>query len=381
MHRAAARLTLLTLFAALTTAGCGEDDDCCAIDDPAPVDRSAEAAYAGPGPYPVGVVQLALADRKVEVFYPAEPGSEIGHELAGYRQSDPFDPVLRGLVEGLARQQGVDLTYTMAAYRALPVAPGRFPVIVFSHGFGGWRLVNSTLLAGMASWGFVVTSADHIERDLAAVASNNVRADPAVDRRVLLQQVDLLIDANTTAGGMFEGRIDTEHFAAAGHSAGGAAALSVLDAEEFDAIIGFASVGAVHAPQVKPSLLVVAAGDIVVTPDFTAGLYRLLPSPKYFATIAQSGHNSFTDSCDAIRNGASLTQLARAAGFPIDEGLLRLGENGCTDAEVDPSEVWAISQHLTVALLRHTFGQDPTPIGLAPGVGDKFATPVTLLAE
>lgn len=380
MRRTRLVLSVSLLLLTMIGGGCGDDDDCCIIEPP-PVDRSAEPAYAGAGPYAVGVTQMALADRKVEVFYPASAGSEVGQPLATYRQSDPFDPVMASLVEGLARQQRVDLTYTMAAYRDLPVAAGRFPVIVFSHGFGGWRLVNSSLLAGMASWGFVVTSADHIERDLAAVASNTARPNALTDRRVLLEQVELMKTADAEIGGPFAGRIDTEHFAAAGHSAGGAAALSVLDAPEFDAIIGYASVGAVNAQVDKPTLLVVANGDIVVTPSFTQGLYQLLRSPKVFAAIERSGHNSFTDSCDAIRNGASLTQLARAAGFPIDENLLRLGENGCTDAEVDPSEVWAITQHLTVAVLRHAFGLDPVPVGLAPAVGERFATPVTLRSE
>ena len=37
MPRAAVRLMLLAVFAALTTSGCGDDDDCCFIDEPTPV--------------------------------------------------------------------------------------------------------------------------------------------------------------------------------------------------------------------------------------------------------------------------------------------------------------------------------------------------------
>jgi len=365
---------------ALAVVGCGDDDDCCTV--PVSADRSAEPAYAGVGPYAVGFTTLELADRKVAVFYPAATGSEQGNLPAQYRQSDPFDPVLASIVENLARRQGVDISFTMPAFADLPASDaGPFPILLFSHGFGGWRLVNASLMAGIASWGFVVAAPDHIERGLNAVVTNMVRADPATDRRVLLEVLDLLQAANVTPGGFLEGRVDAALVAAAGHSAGGAAALSLIDEPMIDAIVGIASVGAVSNPPAKPTLLVVAAGDLIVTPTFTHSIYHELQSPKRFVVIEESGHNSFTDACDAIRGGASLTQLARDAGFPIDPVLLELGENGCSDADADPREIWAITQHLTVAHLRDAFALDVPPVGLGEGVAGAFPIDLAIVSE
>ena len=54
-----------------------------------------------------------------------------------------------------------------------PGSPGGpFPIVLFSHGFGASRLYYSHLLTGIASWGFVVVSADYLERGLLAQATH-----------------------------------------------------------------------------------------------------------------------------------------------------------------------------------------------------------------
>jgi len=352
--------------------GCGDDDPSLPS-----VSREAEAAYQGSGPYPVGSMTLELADRKVAVFYPAAPGSEVGQPRAHYRQTDPLrEPLLKNFAENQARRRGIDLDFEMRAFGNLPAASGKFPVLLFSHGFGGWRLVNSSLLAGIASWGFVIASPDHLERDLNAVSTNSAQPNLAKDGEVLLGSLDLLVQENARAEGPLHGRIDTNAVAVAGHSAGGAAALSLIDAPAIKAIIGYASVGSVSTPPSKPTMLIIADGDIAVTPESTRVIFDALRAPKRMVTITQTGHNSFTDLCDSIRSGASLTQLARDAGLAIDERLLALAENGCAAADLSPDAVWSITQHFTVAQLRHVFGIDPRPVGLGAAVAGAFVVPV-----
>jgi len=355
---------------AVLAMGCGDDD-------PDLPTSAAAPAYLPTGPYPVASTVFDLADRKVAVFYPAVPGSEVGQAHATYRQTDPFtDPILKNIAESLARRRGIELGYEMRAFGQLPAASGRFPVLLFSHGFGGWRLVNSNLLAGIASWGFVIASPDHIERNLNAVATNSVRADINKDRAVLLDSLHLLEAENVKVGGLLEGRIDAERVGLAGHSAGGAAALSLIDAPEIDAIVGYASVGMVDQPPSKPTLLIIADGDIAVTPASTLAIFDMLQAPKRLVTITNTGHNSFTDLCDAIRSGATLTQLARDAGIPIDERLLALAENGCAPTDLEPSDCWAITQHLTVAHLRQALGIDRVAVGLGPEITSAFVVPL-----
>ncbi len=355
---------------AVCVSGCGDDD-------PALPASRVTPAYLGQGPYPVASTTLELADRKVAIFYPALPGSEVGMPHAMYRQTDPLrDPILKSLAEYQARRHGINLDYEMRAFGQLPAASGRFPVLLFSHGFGGWQLVNSNLLVGIASWGFVIASPDHIERDLNAVATNNVHADVGKDDSVLLDCLRLLKDENAKVGGFLEGRVDAEHVAVAGHSAGGAAALGLIGTPEIQAVVGYAAVGSVSNPPSKPTLLIDAAGDIVVTRESTLQIFDALRSPKRFVEIERTGHNSFTDLCDAIRSGASLTQLVRDAGIPIDEQLLELAENGCAPADLNPSDCWAISQHLTVAHVRQAFGIDRVAVGLGPEIANAFVVPI-----
>jgi predicted dienelactone hydrolase len=368
------------VFLALSAAGCADDDRCCFIEEPA-TDRSAQPAYAGPGPYAAGVTTLQLTDRLVEVWYPAASGSDTGVAHDTYKQNDPLEPILKNFVGNVARREGINIVFETRAFRGLPASDDRpFPVVLFSHGFGGWRLVNSSVLAGIASWGFVVASADFLERGLNAVATNTAVSDPEKDRAVVLDTLALLMDENETSGGVLAGTMDFDHVGAVGHSAGGETAVDVLQEPEIDTAIGYAAGGGTGGGG-KAVMLLVARNDIGITPAFSEGIFAELDSPKRLVIVERMGHNSFTDACLALQEGASLTQLAILAGLPIDEELLELGENGCTPEDLLPAEAWAITQHFTVAQLREAFGLDAPAVGLGPGIADAFAVGVEYRQE
>jgi predicted dienelactone hydrolase len=368
------------VFLALSAAGCADDDRCCFIEEPA-TDRSAQPAYAGPGPYAAGVTTLQLTDRLVEVWYPAASGSDTGVAHDTYKQNDPLEPILKNFVGNVARREGINIVFETRAFRGLPASDDRpFPVVLFSHGFGGWRLVNSSVLAGIASWGFVVASADFLERGLNAVATNTAVSDPEKDRAVVLDTLALLMDENETSGGVLAGTMDFDHVGAVGHSAGGETAVDVLQEPEIDTAIGYAAGGGTGGGG-KAVMLLVARNDIGITPAFSEGIFAELASPKRLVIVERMGHNSFTDACLALQEGASLTQLAILAGLQIDEELLELGENGCTPEDLLPAEAWAITQHFTVAQLREAFGLDAPAVGLGPGIADAFAVGVEYRQE
>lgn len=368
--------TLVVASVMFLTFGCADDDSCCRVPVPMP-DPESQAAYSASGPYPVGVVTLELPDRKVEVWYPGTPGSEAGLAHDTYRQTDPLtDPILKGFAENIARREGINLVYETRAFRNLPPSgAGPFPVLLFSHGFGGWRDINSSLDAGIASWGFVVASADYLERGLNAVASNSVTSSAAKDLMITTDTLALLRAQDAAPESVLNGLMDFEHIGAAGHSAGGRTALDALAQADIDVAIGYAAAGG-GTNNGEPVMLIAAREDIGITTEDTEGLYAMLSSPKRVIFIEQAGHNSFSDICTPIREGASLAQLARQAGLQIDEGLLALAENGCAAENVAPEGAWAIAQHFTVAQLRATFGIDDPAVGLGAGVVDKFVVPV-----
>ncbi len=130
-------------------------------------------------------------------------------------------------------------------YRDVAASPdGPFPLVLFSHGFGSYRLDASALVRGIASWGFVVAAPDHIERNRGALLTGQVVRDPAKDVSVLMDTITLVGDA----GGELDGLTDTEQVAAVGHSAGGRAALSALSEPQVDVAIGWAAAGRADVP-------------------------------------------------------------------------------------------------------------------------------------
>src|SRR4051812_18105356 len=98
------------------------------------------------------------------LLYPAL-ASAMG---AGFRDLTVRDPVGGGEMRAIAfyptASEGPPTQlgpYQVAATAGAPVAPGRFALVVLSHGHGGTRLGHHDLAAALASHGFVVASVDH----------------------------------------------------------------------------------------------------------------------------------------------------------------------------------------------------------------------------
>lgn len=313
-----------------------------------------DPAYAKRGPYAVGVTTLSLPDRKVEVYYPARRGSTAGRPNATYTQTDPIPPdVLAGLP---AVPAGTDLTVKIPAVLDVPVATdGPFPLVIFSHGAGGWRGVYGYPLSGIASWGFVVASTDFAEYGLLAQFTGGGSDDPARAAKVkaaATATIDLMTDENTSGESRF-------------HDA--------VDPEKVGAIVGWAP-GGPQEPVTSetPTMVIGGEKDTAITPASAMHTYDALLAPKRLVEIGNVGHNAFSDACLAIRNGTDLIGIAKELGIGIPDRLLELGRNGCAKGDLDTKEGWSIIQHFTVAELRDAFGINRAPVGLAPGIADAF---------
>lgn len=346
------------------------------------IDLADTAAYRGPGPYEVGLTSLSLPDREVAVFYPASDGAADGVEDVTYSQLDALPPALAEAAPALL-PEGTDpeiLTVTIDGVGAEVTASpdGPFPLVLFSHGFGSFRLDASALLAGIASWGFVVAAPQHIERDRAALVSNAVVRDPATDVQVLVDTIALVGDA----GGPLEGLADTEQVGAVGHSAGGRAVLTALSSPEIDVAVGWAAAGRGDVPVAdKPSMNIAATVDVLVPLTEVEATYDELAPPKRLVVIDGAGHNSFTDICVSVKEGNDLIGLAQSIGFPIPENLAAGATDGCEEGSIDTALGWEVTQHFTVAQLRNALGIDPEPVGLGAGVIDEFDVPIDYRME
>ncbi len=371
-------VALMTISLALVAASCDDTNDdrrtgsTTSTADVAAL--GAEPRYAEPGPYEVGVTTLALSgDRKVEVYYPAVEASTDGKPNEVYNQTDPIPPDVLAALPPIP--PGLDLTQEIPAVRDVPVATdGPFPLVLFSHGAGGWRGVYGHPLSGIASWGFIVASVDFSEYGILAqfgAADPNARAGVG---DVAGAAIDLMLAENERTDGPFAGTIDGDHIAAMGHSAGAGTMFALAgDDERVGAVVGWAPAGSPeNVPADTPTLIVAGQRDIAVPPERARSVYAALPAPKRVALVAKMGHNGFSDACLPIRNGTDLIGIAKSLNLPIPDSTLELGRNGCAAGDLDTQQGWDITQHFTVAHLRAAFGIDSPPVGLGDGIATAF---------
>ena len=337
-------------------------------------------AYTGAGPHPVGVITLALADgTPVEVWYPAAEGT-TGSET--YDLRDHIPEAIRAL---LTADVPAGLTYP--AGRDAEAAEGRFPLVLFSHGFSGVRMQSTILTTHLASWGMIVVSPEHPSRNLAAVLAALAPSDPQASVNDLTGALDLALAADGDATSTLHEHVDSGLIAAVGHSAGGGTVLRAAVAD--DRITGFVSLasGALGsedgaAMPTVPSFFIAGSVDAVVSPDETTRpAFAAATSPSLLWVIEGAGHNAFDDFC-TFGNGTGIIGLAEASGLgPVLDsmgGLRALGEDGCIPPALDVDVTFPIINHAVTSWLRALFGIDAEAVGIGPEVADLYATPVVI---
>lgn len=117
---------------------------------------------------------------------------------------------------------------TLVTTIVVPDGPGPFPLVMFSHGFGGSGEGSSGLLRALASAGYVVAAPDFPLTSTSAPGGPQrgveaLEAQPADIRFV----TDQLLRLNADAADPLAGRIDPGRIGAAGHSMGAGVTMGV----------------------------------------------------------------------------------------------------------------------------------------------------------
>ncbi len=234
-----------------------------------------------PGETPVGTVSFTAADNTrietyglnpggdrevaVQIWYPA--ASSDGVEAA------PWVDDIEAMAPTASEYLGfppffldhLELSATNS-YLAAPAADGRFPVIVYSHGWGGFRSVALNQMEALAARGFVVVAIDHTFAALSTTLSDGVarridvnalpeesdvtREEYEAARELLsltftediwfvLDQLEIVDRGGVASASTVAGHMDLGRIGILGHSTGGGAAVTAcLGDPRCDAVLG-----------------------------------------------------------------------------------------------------------------------------------------------
>jgi dienelactone hydrolase len=209
---------------------------------------------AGYGPDPTGPRQLVA-----QLWYPADPDAPV--------EPAPWVPAGRAFGRAAASWlelpsfalDHVRLVSSHATHDAAPADDASFPVVVYAHGWGGFRAVQADLAQALASRGYVVAALDHTHASVATQLPDGevVPIDPAAlpsgappdvydaaaTRLVetFAADLDFLLD-RLEAGAVpsLAGRLALERVGFVGHSTGGGAAVArCADEPRCAAVVGY----------------------------------------------------------------------------------------------------------------------------------------------
>lgn len=172
-----------------------------------------------------------------------------------------------------------------------PVAVGRFPLVVYSHGLRSLPAHHAEIITRWAAAGFVVAAPAYPRtRDGALRFSRaDVRNQPAdawyVVRKVLAHPV-------------FGGRVDATRIGAAGHSAGGYTTAGLFTAGHDPSLRGgivIAGAGMAGAFAGRPAavLFVHGTADRAVPIEAARAAYDRVPWPKAFLALPGQDHGRY----------------------------------------------------------------------------------------
>ncbi len=159
---------------------------------------------------------------KIEVWYPAT----VSGTPAPARYVAP-------LPRSKEAAQKVEFAHTgIAIPNAAPVAGSKFPLVLVSHGFGGWGTFMTYLTENLASKGYVVVAIDHADAPFTDAGSFGLSFGSTIVHRARDQQFVLgkLVELSKAPNEPLGALIDAQSIGVIGYSMGGFGALATAGA-------------------------------------------------------------------------------------------------------------------------------------------------------
>jgi len=297
--------------------------------EPEPLNLPADLAENG---VPVGVMTLEYEGLTVEVWYPAAESARTSATEAA-----DFMAFVPAAVTDLLPSFSFPLVET-GAVRDAPLRPPEapYPVVFFSHGFGGTRLQSVDFTVHLASRGYVVVATDHHGRSMTDLLPclftgmegcdlSGFSSDPgAADLPVLADWSE-----EAAADGFFAGALDLSKRGLAGHSAGGGSTATVGSTDtRFSALMPMAA-GAAPDRDV-PTLLLGASCDSFATDASMRAAATQLQQGQ-LVHILGAGHLAPSDLCELDLKGLADELLVGRddVNAALLSQLVNLASDGC----------------------------------------------------
>ena len=278
------------------------------------------------GPHPAGTRQFSWTDHSrdhempVDVWYPATQA----------HAGEDFDPAKMARYEMVP---GFGESAQHAVMNAEP-EPGSFPLVIFSHGYGGERRQSTFFYTHLASHGYAVAAMDHVGNTTINMMSGESRTGDLEFMHRFIQSrpadVSFVIDQMIAGSAGIE--IDANRIGMSGHSFGGWTTLKTLEADQrIKAVVPLAPAGGKagdeddplssaltfdwHQP--VPALYIVSDLDSILPLSGMHDLYQRNPDPKVVVILENADHFHFNDDVEA--NQDSFKLFMEAAHADADE--------------------------------------------------------------
>ena len=312
---------------------------------------------------------IAVGTRMTSVTLPSAPTLTLAGAMSGTLEQRPRTLAVRLWYPASATPGASAVRYShalstrngkiadlvtpgIAIADAAPLQGHRYPLVVLSHGFGGWSESMSYLGENLASKGYIVAAIDHVDAAFTeatsfALSFGNVVRDRARDQRSVIAALPTGKDPIATL-------IDPTRIGLIGYSMGGFGAL--------------ATAGATYDPASTTVIQIPAPGRAVLTtPDPVVAA-----SVKAVVTIAPWGGQPANRAWTPASLAAIRQPLLMIVGDSDDIVDYRQGARWIFDH-------LAASDHrlLLFQAARHNLGNNATPTGLTTFQGmDALVEPV-----